>query len=181
MTAVLVNAGVLVIEAVLRVDLKAVFSRVHGGDEFDTAVRLLSNSWRGAAGVVTWIILWVIVLLPWQFLSAFFHTSQPRVARAIADVGGSLMTFVVAGFCLYMLRMAVALTLAQRETDRALHQVEDAVSGRGQFSTRPPQGLMAVAVWLTTPTDIDFLGEALIAALVLWALVGNAHNDGFPL
>jgi hypothetical protein len=180
LTRVITVFGFAVLAA-LHIEVRAAFQGLHRGGEFDTAVRFVDNAIRGVAGVITWIVLWVVVLLPWQLLSAWYHTSQPHLAHAIADVGGALMSFVVAGFCIYMIRTAVAVTLAARETHRGYVRLEEAILHGDLSSTASPDSLARIALVLTTPTDLDLLMALAIGLLVGQALVGYAHSRGFPL
>jgi hypothetical protein len=181
LTEALIRVGAVLLRRIFPIDVATATDGIQRGDEFDTAVRLLRNAVRAVAGVVTWILLWIAVWIPWQVLSAAFRAPHPRLSRAIADLGGGLASFVAAGFCLYMLRMAIALTLAQRETPRASGRVDDAVGGNGVLSTPPPSVGIRLAIAATVATDLDFLFETLIGGLVLVALVNHAQAQGYPL
>jgi hypothetical protein len=96
-------------------------------------------------------------------------------------VGGGVVVFVVAGFCLNLLRMGFVVTLARHEATRELSEARVAPSSGKGPATDSPGGLMRLALVVSTPTDFDFLLQAVVAFLALIVLVNYAHTQGFPL
>lgn len=182
LTEALVAFGGLLTRIVFRRDLKAAMQEVQPGGEFDSAYRLLDNTWRAIAAVMAWMVILVISLIPWWGLSTLFRATNPSLSRAVADVGSGVVGFVVAGFCLNLFRIALALSLARQETNQALSRVGVARSG-GQAGPSTPKrgGLMQLARVVTRPTDFDFLLQAVIGVLILIALANSSHGQGYPL
>jgi hypothetical protein len=107
---------------------------------------------------------------------------EPDPSRGIADVGSGVVVFVVAGFCLNMFRMAIAVSLARQEANRALARVGAAQSGgQGDPATAPPGGLVRLALVVTRPADIDFVLQAIVGVLVVVAFANYSHTQGYPL
>lgn len=188
LTEALIAFGLLLTRIVFRApggggaDLKAAMQEVHPGEEFDTAYRLLDNTTRAVGGLMAWIAGVVITVIPWSVFGTVFRATNPPLSSAIADVGGGVVAFEMAGFCLYLLRMGLAVSLARREANQGLARVRAALSsGQGGPSTVPPGGLVQLALIITRPTDFDFVLQTVIGILVVIALVNYAHTQGYPL
>lgn len=181
LTEALIAFGLVLTRLVFRVDLKAAMQEVHPGGEFDTAYRLLDNTWRAVVGLMAWVALVVISVIPWSIFGTVFRATNPALSSAIADVGSGVVAFVVTGFCLYLLRMGIAVTLAQRETKKARARLDVALSGQGGSSIAPPSRLVRLALIVTRPSDFDFVLQTVVGVLTLIALVNYAHTQGFPL
>lgn len=164
----------------LRKDLKAAMQESDPG-EFDTAYRLLDNTVQAVGGLMAWIAGVVIAVLPWSIFGTVFRATYPALSSAIADLGSGVVAFATAGFCLYLLRMGLAASLAQREARQALRRVEVAASGQEGRSMASSSRLVQLALVLTRPTDLDFVLQAVIGVLVVIALVNYAHTRGYPL
>jgi hypothetical protein len=180
LTEALLAFGLFLTRFVFRKDLKAAVQEVHPGGEFDTAYRLLDNTWRAIAAVMAWIAVLVISLVPWWGLSTLFRATNPILSRGNADVGSGVVVFVAAGFCLNLFRMAIAVSLARQEANQALARVRSD-RGQGGPATALPGGLVQLALVLTRPTDFDFVLQAVVGVLSLIALVNYAHTQGYPL
>lgn len=181
LTEALVGFGGLLTRAVFRKDLKAAVQEARSGGEFDIAYRLLDNTWRAIAAVMAWIAILVISLIPWWGLSTLFRATNPTLSRGIADVGSGVVVFVVAGFCLNMFRMAIAVSLARQEANRALARSGGAQSGGQSGPATAPGGLVRLALVVTRPADIDFVLQAIVGVLVVVALANNSHTQGYPI
>lgn len=167
---------------VFRVDLKSAVQGARADGEFDAIYRLLDNTWRAIACALAWMFLLAISLIPWWGLTTLFRATNPSLSRAIGDVGSGVVVFVGAGWLLNMARMALAVTLARRESKVALSGRAAAPSrGTGDPLTVPPGGLVRLAVVAARPTDFDLVLQAAIAALALTAIVNFAHAQGYPL
>jgi hypothetical protein len=184
LTERLIDFGLLLTRLVFRKDLrKDIKAAMRESDppEFDTAYRLLDNLVRAVGGLMAWIVGVVITVLPWSVFGTVFRSTYPGLSSAIADLGSGVVAFATAGFCLYLFRMGLAASLAQRETKRALRRLEVARSGQRGPSMASPSRLVQLALLLTRPTNFDFALQALIGILVVIALVNYAHTRGFPL
>jgi hypothetical protein len=184
LTEALVTFGLFLTRVVFRKDLrKDVKAAMQESDspEFDTAYRLLDNTVRAVGGLMAWIAGAVITVLPWSIFGTVFRATNPTLSSAIADLGSGFVVFAMAGFCLYLFRMGLAASLAQRETKHALQSAGVAISGHGGSSTASPSRLVRLALVLTRPTDFDFVLQAAVGVLVVIALVNYAHTRGYPL
>ena len=188
LTEALVAFGLFLTRLVFRANLKAFGSDIKASlqetqprIEFETAYRLIDNTWRAIAGAVAWMAFIVISVIPLSILGTAFRATHPTLSRAFADVGSGVVAFAVAGFCLYLLRMALAVSLAQRETRRALARAEAAPSGLGGPTIALPAGLIRLALVVTRPSDFDFVLQAAVSVLTLIAVVNYAHTQGYPL
>jgi hypothetical protein len=184
LTEALVTFGLLLTRVVfrkdLRKDVKAAVQESHPG-EFDTAYRLLDNTVRAVGGLMAWIAGAVITVLPWSILGTVFRATNPALSSAIADVGSGFVVFAMAGFCLYLFRMGLVVSLAQREAKKALQLVEAPRSGQGGPSTASPSRLVQLALVVTRPSDFDLLLQAAVGVLVVIVLVNYAHTQRYPL
>jgi hypothetical protein len=182
LTEALVTFGGLLTRVVFRRDLKAAVQAGRQDGEFDTPYRLLDNTVRAIACVMAWMAVLVISLIPWWGLTTLFRATNPTLTRAIADVGGGVVVFVMTGFSLNLLRMALAVSLARQEANQGLARAGGARS-RGQRgpSTESPGGLVQLALVVTRPTDFDFVLQAIVGVLSLIALVNYSHTQGYPL
>lgn len=184
MTEALITFGLLLTRVVfrrdLRKDLKAAMQEIHPG-EFDAAYRLLDSTSRAVGGLMAWIAGVVITVIPWSVFGTVFRATNPTLSSAIADVGSGVVVFAVAGFCLYLLRIGLALSLAQREAKQALRLVEAARSGQGGPPMASPSRLVDLALVVTRPSDFDFVLQGAVGVLVVIALVNYAHTQGYPL
>ncbi len=178
----LVAFGRSLTRIVFRRDLKASLQEVQPSGEFDTAYRLLDNTWRAIACVMAWMAVLVISLIPWWGLTTLFRATNPTLTRAIADVGSGVVGFAVAGFCLNLFRMAIAVSLARQETNQALSSVRVALNrGHGSPSTPQRGGLVQLALVFSRPTDFDFVLQAVIGVLIVIALASHSQAQGYPL
>jgi hypothetical protein len=184
LTERLIDFGLLLTRLVfrrdLRKDLKAAVQEIHPG-EFDTAYRLLDNTSRAVGGLMAWIAGVAIAVLPWSVFGTVFRATNPTLSSTIADLGSGVVVFASAGFCLYLFRIGLAASLAQRETKQALRRIEAARSGQGGPSMASPSRLVQLALVVTRPTDFDFALQAVIGVLVVIALVNYANTRGYPL
>lgn len=174
----LVAFGRFLTRIIFRRDLKAAMQEVQPSGEFNSAYRLLDNTWRAIAAVLAWMAVLVISLIPWWGLTTLFRPTNPSLSRAIGDVGSGVVAFVVAGFCLNLFRMAIAVSLARQETSQTLARVR---SGQGGPATASPGGLVPLALVVTRPRDFDFVLQAVVGVLVVIALSNYAHTQGYPL
>ena len=188
LTEALVPFGLFLTRLVFRADLKAFGADIKASlqetqpsVEFQTTYQLLDNTWRAIAGAVAWMAFIVISVIPWSILGTAFRATHPILTRALADVGSGVVAFAVAGFCVYLLRMGLAVSLAQRETRRALAGGEAAPSGLGGPAIAPPGGLVRLALVVTRPSDFDFVLQMAVSALTLISVVNYAHTQGYPL
>jgi hypothetical protein len=185
LTEALVAFGLLLTRVVfrkdLRKDLKAAMQETDPGGEFDTAYRLLDNTTRAVGGLAAWIAGVVITVIPWSVFGTVFRATNRTLSSAIADLGSGVVAFAVAGFCLYLLRMGLAASLAQREARQALGRLEGARSGQEGPSMASPSRLVHLALVVTRPSDFDFVLQAAVGVLVVIALVNYAHTQGYPL
>ena len=176
----LVAFGRTLTRLIFRVDLKAAVQGARTDGEFDAIYRLLDNTWRAIACALAWIFLLVMLLIPWG-LTTSFRATNPTLSRAIGDVGSGVVVFVSAGWLFNMARMALAVTLAQRETRRALSRIRaGSGSGAGEPLT-PPGGFVRLILVVTRPTDFDFVLQLAVGVLVFIAVVNYAHAQGYPL
>lgn len=184
LTEALITFGLFLTRIIFRVDLrKSLDAAMQESDpaEFDTPYRLLGNIARAVGGAMAWIAGVVITVLPWSVFGTVFRTTHPALSSAIADLGSGVVAFAMAGFCLYLLRMGLAVSLAQRETKQALMRVEAARCGQGGPSTASPSPLVHLALVVTRGSDFDFVLQATAGVLVVIALVNDAHTRGYPL
>lgn len=188
LTEALVAFGLFLTRLVFRADLKSMGADIKASlqesqpsVEFETAYRLLDNTWRAIAGAVAWVAFIVISVIPWSILGTAFRATHPTFSRALADVGSGVVAFAVAGFSMYLLRMALAISLAQRETRQALARADAAPSGLGGPAIAPPGGLVRLALVVTRPSDFDFVLQLAVSALTLISVVNYAHTQGYPL
>jgi hypothetical protein len=172
----------LIFKADLRKDVKAELQASDSGGEFNTVYRLLDNTSQAIGGSVAWAAGVVIVVIPWSVFGTVFRATNPTLSSAIADIGSGVVGFAVAGFCLYLLRMGLVVSLAQREAKHALRRAEGARSGLGsQSSMASPSRLDRLALVVTKPSDFDLVVQAAVSVLVVMALIDSAHTRGFPL
>ena len=188
LTKALVAFGLFLTRLVFRADLKGFGADIKASLQetetslgFETAYQLLDNTWRAIAGAVAWAAFMVISVIPWSIVGTAFRATHPTLSRALADVGSGVVAFAVAGFCVYLLRMGLAVSLAQRETRRALARADAAPSGLGGPTVALPAGLIRLALVVTRPSDFDFVLQAAVSVLTLTAVVNYAHTQGYPL
>ena len=137
----LVAFGRMLTRLVFRVDLKAAVQGARTDGGYDAIYQLLDNTWRAIACAVAWMFLLVISLIPWWGLTTLFRPINQPLTRAIADVGSVAVVFIGAGWLWNMARMALAVTLARQEANRALSGAPAARGGgNGNRLTAPPDG-----------------------------------------
>ena len=183
LSGVLVAFGRLLVRAIWRVDPKSDLEeqRMDGDGEFDAVYRLLDNTWRTTACLLAWIAV-LVILVPLWGLTTSFRATNPTLSLALGVVGSGVVAFVVAGFCLNMLRMGFVVTLARHEANRELSEARVArSSGNSGPPAAPPGRLVQLALVVLRPTDFDFVLQAVLAVIVFIAVVNYVHAQGYPL